>query len=183
VNRRIGSALALAVLLAAASGSALAASARLVSIKTPRGVKQAFILVTPAKPSASLIMFAGGSGGLGLHSATSMQWGATNFVVRTRDMFAAQGFAVAVVDSPSDRRKGMNAIFRMSAAHAGDIAAVAAYLKKQANVPVWLVGTSMARFRRRVAASPPAISTASCSPRRSPAPIHAGKSPRPTPTA
>jgi pimeloyl-ACP methyl ester carboxylesterase len=81
-----------------------------------------------------------------LHSATSMQWGATNFVVRTRDMFAAQGFAVAVVDSPSDRRKGMNAIFRMSAAHAGDIAAVAAYLKKQANVPVWLVGTSMGTF-------------------------------------
>jgi len=66
--------------------------------------------------------------------------------VRTRDMFAAQGFAVAVVDAPGDRHKGMNAIFRMSAAHARDIAAVAAYLKKQANVPVWLVGTSMGTF-------------------------------------
>jgi pimeloyl-ACP methyl ester carboxylesterase len=145
MTQYVRTALAGAVALAAAM-TAHAADSRLVSIKTPRGIKQAFILVTPTKPSASLIMFAGGSGGLGLRSATSMQWGATNFVVRTRDMFAAQGFAVAVVDAPGDRQKGMNAIFRMSAAHAGDISAVAAYLKKQANVPVWLVGTSMGTF-------------------------------------
>jgi pimeloyl-ACP methyl ester carboxylesterase len=145
MTRRIGLILALAMFLVA-TVTAHAADSRLVSIKTPRGVKQAFILVTPAKPSASLIMFAGGSGGLGLRSATSMQWGATNFVVRTRDMFAAQGFAVAVVDAPGDRHKGMNAIVRMSAAHARDIAAVAAYLKKQTGVPVWLVGTSMGTF-------------------------------------
>lgn len=37
-------------------------------------------------------------------------------------------------------------MFRMSGAHAGDIFAVAAYLKKQADVPVWLVGTSMGTF-------------------------------------
>ena len=40
----------------------------------------------------------------------------------------------------------MNAIFRMSGAHAGDIGAVAAYLKQQAPVPVWLIGTSMGTF-------------------------------------
>ncbi len=145
MTQYVRTALAIAVVLATAM-TAHAADSRLVSIKTPRGVEQAFILVTPAKPSASLIMFAGGSGGLGLRSATSMRWGATNFVVRTRDMFAAQGFAVAVVDAPGDRHKGMNAIFRMGAAHARDIAAVAAYLKKQAGVPVWLVGTSMGTF-------------------------------------
>jgi pimeloyl-ACP methyl ester carboxylesterase len=53
---------------------------------------------------------------------------------------------VAVVDAPSDRQGGMNAIFRMSGAHAGDISALAGYLKKQANIPVWLVGTSMGTF-------------------------------------
>jgi pimeloyl-ACP methyl ester carboxylesterase len=142
--RHIGAALALTLLLAAA-GSVQAASSRLVSIKTPRGVKQAFILITPDKPVASVILFAGGHGGLGLKSASSMAWGAGNFLVRTRDLFAAQGFAVAVVDAPSDHRK-MTAMFRMSAAHAGDIAAVAAYLKKQANMPVWLIGTSMGTF-------------------------------------
>jgi pimeloyl-ACP methyl ester carboxylesterase len=143
--RHRGAALALAVLLAAAGSTAQATDSRLISIKTPRGVKQAFILITPAKPVAAVILFAGGDGGLGLKSASSMAWGASNFLVRTRDIFAARGFAVAVVDAPSDHRK-MNAIFRMSIAHAGDIAAVAAYLKKQANVPVWLVGTSMGTF-------------------------------------
>ena len=53
---------------------------------------------------------------------------------------------VAVVDAPSDRPEGMNGIFRMSSPHAGDIATVAAYFKKQAEMPVWLVGTSMGTF-------------------------------------
>lgn len=95
---------------------------------------------------ASVILFAGGHGALGLQSASSMSWGAGNFLVRSRQRFAAHGFMVAVVDTPSDRPNGMNAIFRMGPQHAGDISAVAAYLKGQADVPVWLVGTSMGTF-------------------------------------
>jgi pimeloyl-ACP methyl ester carboxylesterase len=94
---------------------------------------------------ASVILFAGGHGGLGLKSATAMQWGAGNFLVRSRDKFAAQNFMVAVLDAPSDQDR-MNAVFRMSGGHAADIGAVAAYLKTQAPVPVWLVGTSMGTF-------------------------------------
>lgn len=120
----------LALLLTAAS-AAQAAGTQLVSVKTPRGVTQAFFLIKPDKPVAAVILFAGGPGALGLKSASSMNWGTGNFLVRTRDMFAAHGLMVAVVDAPSDRAKGVNAIFRMSDAHAGDIAAVAAYLKKQ----------------------------------------------------
>jgi pimeloyl-ACP methyl ester carboxylesterase len=129
-----------------AISSAQAAEARLVTIKTPRGVSQAFILIEPKKPIASLILFAGGHGALGLTGPASMHWGKANFLVRTRDRFVAAGFAVAVIDAPSDRAKGMTATFRMSAAHAGDIGAVAAYLKAQAPAPVWLVGTSMGTF-------------------------------------
>ncbi len=131
--------------LAAWPGSALADSS-LVSIQTPRGAKQSFILIKPEKPVASVILFAGGHGGLGLKSASAMQWGAGNFLVRMRDAFAAQNLMVAVIDAPSDQSKGMNAIFRMGAGHAGDIGAVAAHLKTQAPVPVWLVGTSMGTF-------------------------------------
>jgi pimeloyl-ACP methyl ester carboxylesterase len=145
MTRYVRTTLAVAAVLAAAV-TAQAADSRLVSIKTLRDVTQVFILVAPAKPSASVILFAGGSGRLGLMSASSMTWGASNFVVRTRDMFAAHGFAVAVVDALGDRHQGLNAIFRMSAAHAADIAAVAAFLKKQTNVAVWLVGTSMGTF-------------------------------------
>ncbi len=137
-----------AFLLALLGSSASAQDASLVSLQTPRGAKQAFILIKPQKPVASVILFAGGHGALGLKSSTAMAWGAQNFLVRTRDNFARQGFMVAVIDAPSDRQgsRGMNAIFRMSGLHANDIGIVVDYLKKQANVPVWLVGTSMGTF-------------------------------------
>ncbi len=136
----------LAALAAGIAAPAHAEAPTLVSIKTPRGATQPFILMRPDKPVASVILFAGGHGALGLKHAASMKWGAANFLVRSRDKFAARNFMVAVVDAPSDRKEGMNAIFRMGGAHAGDIGAVAAHLKKQANVPVWLVGTSMGTF-------------------------------------
>jgi pimeloyl-ACP methyl ester carboxylesterase len=122
------------------------AASTLVSIKTERGTTQSFILIKPEKPVASVILLPGGHGALGLKTTSSMQWGDTNFVVRTRHKFAAHNLMVAVVDAPSDHKDGMRAIFRMSKHHADDIGAVAAYLKAQAPVPVWLVGTSMGTF-------------------------------------
>jgi pimeloyl-ACP methyl ester carboxylesterase len=135
-----------AMLLAGISRAAQIPTPTFVSIQTPRGATQAFILIKPNNPVASVILFAGGHGALGLRSATTMKWGAENFLVRCRDLFAAHNFAVAVVDAPSDQQQGMSAMFRLSGAHAGDIGAVAAYLKKQAGVSVWLVGTSMGTF-------------------------------------
>jgi pimeloyl-ACP methyl ester carboxylesterase len=138
----------LAIIVVLPIHTARSQDASLVSVQSPRGIKQAFILIKPQKPVASVILFAGGHGALGLKSASSMTWGAKNFLVRTRDRFAAQGFMVAVVDAPADQQgsSGMNAIFRMGGAHAQDIGAVVTYLKKEANVPVWLVGTSMGTF-------------------------------------
>ena len=140
--RLVGPLLALAL----AAAPARADSTNLVSIQTPRGAKQAFILIKPDKPVASVILFAGGHGALGLKSASDMKWGKGNFLVRSRGKFASHNLMVAVIDAPSDQQGGMNGIFRMGGAHAGDIGAVAEYLKKQAAVPVWLVGTSMGTF-------------------------------------
>jgi hypothetical protein len=134
------------MLSAGLSAAAQAADPALVTIPTPRGVTQGFILIKPDSPVASVVLFAGGDGALGLESASSMKWGAGNFLVRSRDKFAAHDFVVAVVDAPSDRQQGMGDGFRMSNRHAEDIGAVAAYLKKQAGVPVWLIGTSMGTF-------------------------------------
>jgi pimeloyl-ACP methyl ester carboxylesterase len=134
-----------AVLLPEVSGSARAGTT-LVSISTPRGVTQAFILIKPDNPVASVILFAGGNGALGLKSASSMKSLAGNFLVRSRDKFAAHKFLVAVIDAPSDQQQGMSTGFRMSRAHADDIGAVAAYLKMQANAPVWLIGTSSGTY-------------------------------------
>jgi pimeloyl-ACP methyl ester carboxylesterase len=147
MRRQFALALASVAFLAATVACAQAAGVSLASIKTPRGVAQSLLIVSPTeKPAAIALLFAGGHGALGLKSATSMKWGAGNFLVRSRDLFAARGLLVAVVDAPSDRQNGMNAIFRMSRAHAQDIEAVAAHVKKQADVPVWLVGTSMGTF-------------------------------------
>lgn len=146
--RHAGRAAIAAAVMFLSAGPASAEAARLVSVQSARGAKQAFILIKPAKPIAAVILFAGGHGNLRLKSASSMAWGAQNFLVRTRDKFAAQGLMVAVVDAPSDQKsaRGMNAVFRMSKGHATDIEAVVGYLKKEANVPVWLVGTSMGTF-------------------------------------
>lgn len=138
--------LVLATALALVGAAQLAAAASLETITTPRAAQQSFILLKSEKPAASLILFAGGHGALGLTSATAMKWGAGNFLVRSRDLFAAQGFNVAVIDAPGDHQQGMNALFRFSAEHAADIGAVAARLKREAAVPVWLVGTSMGTF-------------------------------------
>ena len=109
------------VLLSAVIGTARADTSTLISIHAPRGAIQAFILIKPEKPVASVILFAGGHGALGLADTTSMTWGAGNFLVRSRDKFAAHDLMVAVADAPSDKGQGMNAIFRMSRAHADDI--------------------------------------------------------------
>lgn len=92
-------------LLAASFGWAHAGSRTLVSIQTPRGTTQTFILIKPDKPVASVMLFAGGHGALGLTSASSVKWGEGNFLVRTRDRFAAHDLMVAVVDAPSDQAK------------------------------------------------------------------------------
>lgn len=129
--------------------TARADTATVVSIPTPRGATQSFILIKPDHPVASVILFAGGSGVLGLKTG-EFRYG--NFLVRSREKFAAHNYIVAVVDAPSDRQRGMNAIFRMSDEHAGDIGAVASYLKNQAAVPIWLIGTSMGTFSAAVGA-------------------------------
>jgi pimeloyl-ACP methyl ester carboxylesterase len=134
------------VLLVLTLAHAPAEAETLVTLKTPRGASQSFLLIKPANPTAAVILFAGGHGALGLTGGGKMKWGAGNFLVRTRDKFAGHSLAVAVMDAPSDRQSGMNAIFRMTDQHAGDIGAAAARLRSEANGPVWLVGTSMGTF-------------------------------------
>jgi pimeloyl-ACP methyl ester carboxylesterase len=106
-------------------------------------VTQKFILIQPPDPKASVILFPGGHGILGLSGANSMKWGERNFLVRTREDFVKNGLMVAVVDAPSDHRTPNSMIhFRTKEEHTVDIERVIAYLKDKASVPVWIVGTS-----------------------------------------
>ncbi len=128
-------------------GALAANAAELITLQTRPGIDQKFILIKPDKPVASVILFAGGKGALNLSSffgSPTINWGKKNFLVRTRDIFTQHGFLVAVVDAPSDQgtNKGMLGGFRDSKDHVEDIDHVINYLRKQADVPVWLVGTS-----------------------------------------
>jgi len=123
-------------------GAASAAAAEeLVKLETRPGVTQAFWVMTPpGPPVASVILFTGGPGLL--FSNRKPVLNSKNFLIRSRDKFAAAGFLVVSVDGPSDHLEGLDDDFRTSAEHARDIAAVIAYVRQKAPVPVWLIGTS-----------------------------------------
>jgi pimeloyl-ACP methyl ester carboxylesterase len=124
--------LLLPVLIVAVGGAARAEET--INLPTRPGVTQSILFTGVAHPAASLILF---PGNFGLIRAVR-----GNFLIRVVPNFVALDFNVAVADAPSDQPNGMPDAFRMSEAHATDIAAVVAFLRQRAAVPVWLVGTS-----------------------------------------
>ena len=56
------------------------------------------VLLMPPKPVASLILLTGGPGKVGIAPDGSVTAGGGNQLVRTRDAYAAKGFAVLVPD-------------------------------------------------------------------------------------
>jgi hypothetical protein len=116
---------------------------KVIDISTRPGVTQRMLVLAPKNPKASAILLAGGHGGLQISANGSFGWGKGNFLVRSRQLFADQGLLVAVVDAPSDRQNPPYLSgFRGTSEHVMDQKAVIAWLRKQAEVPVWLVGTS-----------------------------------------
>lgn len=133
---------AIAFLLGIVPCSTMAAVEQLITIPTRPGVTQSFYLTDPDRPpTASLILFPGSQGKLSNYGPANLKKG--NFLVRSRDLFVARGFTVAVMDSPSDEASGMGDSFRVGKAHRADIAATIAWLRQHAAAPIWLVGTSM----------------------------------------
>lgn len=87
---------------------------------------------------ATVLLFAGGHGGIGLKDGVPQSG---NFLIRTRDAFARAGFNVALVGNPDDARQ-MTPAFRRSGEHQADVLAILENIGKHSTVPVWLVGTS-----------------------------------------
>lgn len=104
-----------------------------VNLSSRPGVTQPILYEAAASPTASVILFPGGSGVLAQIQG--------NFLLRVRSEFVGQGISVAVVDKPSDRDRDTDQ-YRVSPEAAADMAAVVAFLKQKAPVSVWLVGTS-----------------------------------------
>jgi len=142
LGRRASRALVACLALAAASVCAQVAE-RAIDIPTRPGVTQRVLLIDQPDAKASVLIFPGGDGGLRLTADGALQWGSGNFLVRTRQSFAAQGLKVILVDAPSDRQTPPYlGGFRQTREHAADIRALIAWARFQYKLPVWLVGTS-----------------------------------------
>lgn len=89
--------------------------------------------------TATVVLLPGGAGGIG--KIEDGKPTGTNFLVRTRDFFADAGLNVAVMSRASDKTD-LDYPDRVSEEHMTDIKTLVDYLKKDAGVPVWLVGTS-----------------------------------------
>lgn len=122
----------------------VAVAEELVTITTRPAIKQTFLYDKHPAPLASVILFPGNNGYLKMQKKGVAGIRSTNFLVRTRAMYKAAGFSVAVFEAPSDHQgsDGMFGGFRYSDEHAEDIAGVVRYLRRQAEAPVWLIGTS-----------------------------------------
>jgi pimeloyl-ACP methyl ester carboxylesterase len=105
-----------------------------IDLPTRPGVIQPIYVTTVPNPAATVLLFPGDQGVVAKVR--------NNFLLRTAPDFVALGLSVAVIDAPSDQSNGMSDEFRMSAAHATDVAAVIAAMRQRAEAPIWLVGTS-----------------------------------------
>ncbi|HET7400585.1 MAG TPA: hypothetical protein VFJ62_02360, partial [Usitatibacter sp.] len=128
-------AMALALLLAAAVAHG---ADRLVTLDTRPGVKVSYYWMERPGAPAVLLLLTGGPGGIGYKNGAPTS---ENFLVRSRDRFAAAGYDVAIVGKPTDH-EDLDLAFRASADHVADLKAVVERLRADTGKPVWLVGTS-----------------------------------------
>ena len=134
-----------------AAGISLAQGAfaqELVTIQTRPGVKQSFFIANMGgrKPEAAALLLIGGGGNINLRLEDGrIKFAAGNFLPRSRREFIRNGILPVILDNPTDQQAGagMSEEFRASAAHAADMRAVVAEVKKRyPGLPVFLVGTS-----------------------------------------
>jgi pimeloyl-ACP methyl ester carboxylesterase len=154
VLRRACLAAAVVLILSSASvAPARAAETKVVTLTVRGTAQQRILLIRPdGPPKASVVLYPGGAGNIGIKDDGSIR-SPGNFLVRSREHFAAEGFLVAVVDRPSDWAGADEDRFRITPAHAEDAAAIASVLLREARVPVWFIGTSRGSISAANAAS------------------------------
>jgi heme-degrading monooxygenase HmoA/pimeloyl-ACP methyl ester carboxylesterase len=128
--------------------SASLAEDQLVKVDTRPGVSVSFYYMKREGAIATVVLLPGGEGGIGMKDGAPASG---NFLVRSRDYFSANGFNVAVVGQPTDR-PDLDFAFRVSPEHVEDLRKVAAFLKQDSALPVWLIGTSRGTISATAAA-------------------------------
>ncbi len=114
------------------------AADRLVNIDTRPGVRIGYWWMERPGAMATVVLLPGGKGAIGMKDGVPTS---TNFLVRSRDLFAAAGLNVAIVGRPSDR-EDLDLAYRTGADHLEDLKRVVERVRSDGGKPVWLVGTS-----------------------------------------
>lgn len=133
------------------AGMALAVAGwpqEIVTLQTRPGVSHSFFIANMGerKPEAAALLLIGGGGSINLRNeGGQIKFAQGNFLPRSRREFVRNGILPVILDNASDQQggSGMSEEFRSGAAHAADVRAVVAEVKKRyAGLPVFLVGTS-----------------------------------------
>jgi len=142
--------LLLSIVLALYAVPALAAEHRVVMLETRPGVMLSLYYLKHDGAKATVVLLPGGNGILGLDDGDPTS---KDFLVRSREYFAAKGFNVAIPDKPSNEEY-LDFNFRVSSRHIDDLKKITTFLKEDTHLPIWLIGTS----RGTVSATAAAIS-------------------------
>lgn len=123
------------------SAQAVPVTETVETIPTRPGHTQTFLYDKVENPVATLIMYPGYKGHIGIYPNGSADLDSF-VVVRARRAFAGRGFNVAVVDAPSEYGKRGIWEKQRTPEYVAHNAALLDWLRKQAAVPVFLVGFS-----------------------------------------
>ncbi|MDB5504261.1 MAG: uncharacterized protein JWR89_4163 [Tardiphaga sp.] len=134
MREKLSGLLLVAVFFAAAPLANAQTAQRVLDVPVA-GAPQRALYVTPLHPRASIVMLPGGAGDVGLGADGALAHD-NNFVVRSRALWVAEGFAVLIPDGDNLRGR------RSSPDYAALVGALVAAAKAQASGPVFLLGTS-----------------------------------------
>lgn len=118
-------------------------------VPTRDGVTTTLFWEPAPDAKATVFLFPGGAGGFGKVEAGKAT--GLNFLVRSEPHFIASGFNVAIFGRPSDSQD-LDYADRISETHMTDVRKVLEFVKRKADVPVWMVGTSRGTISATAAA-------------------------------
>ena len=125
------------------------AEGKLIKVPTREGVTTTLFWEPVPDAKATVFLFPGGAGGFGkVEDGKAL---GQNFLVRSEPFFIANGFNVAIFGRPSDSQD-LDYADRISETHMADVRKVLDFVKRKANVPIWIVGTSRGTISATAAA-------------------------------
>jgi hypothetical protein len=117
---------------------AVVSGERVFDLSLRNGEHQRVLYATASNPKAIIVMLPGGAGDIGIERTGDLRHG-DNFVVRSRSLWVARGYAVLIPDTvDGDNLRGL----RSSPAYAALVDELVGFAHTKSSVPVFLLGTS-----------------------------------------